>query len=278
MTLGSRAWLVAGLVALVGATVISVASRHWSTEGGAHGPIILTTGLWLLWRARDKIAAHEAPVRSPWWTLALVPLLLAQAFSTAYGILSVQTGSLWLILVLLAYGYWGPAVLQRVWFPLLYLAFLIVPPGSMVAEATLPLKLWISNAAVDLLYMFGYPVAQTGAAIHIDQYELLVETACAGLGSMLTLSALGLLYIHLRHESGFRRSMILLALLIPIAILANLVRVIALVLMTYHIGNDFAQGFAHDLAGMLMFIVAMLLMFAVDFAMQRASDRMPRRA
>jgi exosortase len=111
-------------------------------------------------------------------------------------------------------------------------------------------------------------VAQTGAAIHIDQYELMVETACAGLGSLLTLSALGLLYVHLRWDSGVRRSLLLMALVFPIAVLANFIRVIALVLMTYHVGNEVAQGAAHDLAGMLMFVISVFCMMGADFLLQ----------
>jgi exosortase len=269
----SRLWLSLGLAALVVPTLISIARQHWSTEDGAHGPIILATGLWLIWRARAWLAQHALPIRGWLWAVPLLPLLLAYAFARAYNILSVETGVLYLMLVLVALGYWGWAAARHLWFPLFYFAFLIVPPGSIVAELTLPLKLWISQAAVELLYLFGYPVAQTGAALHIDQYELLVETACAGLGSLLTLSALGLLYVHLRWNSGLRRSVALMALVLPIAILANFIRVVVLVLLTYYFGNEVAQGVAHDAAGMLMFVIAMLGMLAADALLQRFAGR-----
>jgi exosortase len=144
------------------------------------------------------------------------------------------------------------------------LAFLIVPPGSIVTELTQPLKIWISLAAVELLYFLDYPVAHSGAIIHIAQYDLLVETACAGLGSLLSLTAISLLYIHLRWDAGVVRSALLMAAVVPIAIFANFVRVLVLVLLTYYGGDQLAQGFAHDFAGLLLFVVAMLGMFAVD--------------
>jgi exosortase len=271
-TFSGRAWLFLGLALIVVPTLVETARQHWSREDGAHGPIILATALWLLWRERHRIGEFALPLRGWLWPAPLLLLLPLHAFSAAYGVLSVATASLYLILLVLAFGYWGPAVLRKLWFPFLYFAFLIVPPGSLVTEATLPLKLWISGAAVDLLYQLGYPVAQSGAAIYIAQYELLVETACAGLGSLLTLTALGLLYVHLRWESGFRRAFVLMALVVPVAILANFLRVIALVLLTYHVGNDFAQGFAHDAAGMFMFVVAMLCMFGLDFLIQKMSS------
>jgi exosortase len=266
-----RGWLFLGLALLIVPTLVETAREHWSREDGAHGPIILATALWLLWRERGWIGEHAQPAGSWLWAGPLLLLLPIHAFSAAYGILSVATASLYLILLVLAFGYWGSAVLRKLWFPLLYFAFLIVPPGSLVTEATLPLKLWISGAAVDLLYQLGYPVAQSGAAIYIAQYELLVETACAGLGSLLTLTALGLLYVHLPWASSFGRAFVLMAFVIPVAILANFIRVIALVLLTYHVGNEFAQGFAHDAAGMFMFVVAMLCMFGLDYLIQKVS-------
>ena len=269
----SRIWLCIGLAALVLPTMVRVAQEHWTSDDGAHGPILLATALWLLWRARATIEAHRRPVHSWGWTLLLLPLLLLHAFASAYDVLFVQTATLYATLIVLAVLYWGTAVLRRLWFPVLYFAFLIVPPGTVVAEATLPLKLWISNAAVDLLHLFGYPVAQSGAAIHIDQYELLVERACAGLGSLLSLTALGLLYVHLRRDAGVVRALILAALIIPVAILANFIRVVMLVLMTYHVGNDFAQGVAHDAAGLVMFFIAMLCMLALDRILEAFTPR-----
>jgi exosortase len=247
-------------------------------RGRAHGPIILATALWLFWRAREWLAGNARPLKGGLWWLVLVPLLLLYVFARAYGILFVETGTLYLILVLLALVHWGKAAVRHLWFPLLYMAFLIVPPGSLVTEATQPLKIWISAAAADSLYALGYPVAQLGAIIHIDQYQLLVEQACAGLGSLLTLSALGLLYIHLRGPTRAWHSGALMAAIIPIAIFANFVRVVALVLLTYHVGNEFAQGFAHEAAGMFMFLVSMLCMFAADAAIRTMAGRNGGRA
>jgi exosortase len=273
LALDSRLWLLVGLAALIVPTLVSVAQQHWSKEDGAHGPLILATGLWLVWRSRSQVFERARPSHNWGWVLALLPLLLVYAFSRAYNILFVETASLYATLVLLGYCYWGAAAMRLLWFPILYLAFLIVPPGSVVTEATQPLKIWLSGAAAETLYAFGYPVAQTGASLQIEQYQLLVETACAGLGSLLTLSALGLLYVHLRPGSTPRHSIILLAAVVPLAVLANFIRIIIIVLLTYHVSEQVAQGFAHELAGMVMFVVAMLGMLAVDSALRALSAR-----
>jgi exosortase len=98
----------------------------------------------------------------------------------------------------------------------------------------------------------------------IGQYQLLVADACSGLHSMFSLSAMGLLYFYLIKHSSWLRNGILIAAILPMAFAANIVRVLVLVLVTYHFGNDAAQGFIHSFAGILLFIVALLGLMALD--------------
>lgn len=259
-----------GLAAVVVPTVVSLARQHWSSPEGTQGPIILATGGWLLWRSRAVLRREAAPLANPGWLLPFPPLALTYAFARAFGILSLEAATAYALTLLAAVIYLGPGLIRRFWFPFLYPAFLIPPPAMAVAELTQPLRMWISAASVDLLHLFGYPVALAGVTIQVAQYELLVRTACAGLGSMLTLCAVGLFYVHLRRDAGTRYSGVLLAAIIPIAVLANLVRVLLLILLTMYFGVAIAQGVAHDLAGLLMFCIAMIGLFATDSALSAA--------
>ncbi len=253
-----------GLLAMVLPTVVTMGSQYWSTEEGVHGPIILATGLWLIWRERAWLAAEARPVRGGLWTLPLAALGLAWIFSRVFGVQSVETASLYLFLLLLGVVYLGPRAMRRLWFPVVYLAFLIVPPGSLIIDLTQPLKIWISRTAVDLLHIVDYPVAHTGAIIQVGQYQLLVATACAGLMSIFSLTAIGMLYVHLNWNSNLRRAALLMLAIVPLAVFANLVRVILLVLLTYHAGSNVAQGIMHDAAGLITFAVALGGMFFAD--------------
>ena len=131
------------------------------------------------------------------------------------------------------------------------------------------MKIGISGASVKLLSMFGYPVAQSGVLIQMAQYELLVEQACAGLSSLFTLLALGLLYVNLTKPTARLHAILLLAAIIPIAMLANFLRVILLLLMTYHLGDGVAQSFAHDAAGLVTFSLSLLAMLLFDAFLNR---------
>lgn len=264
--------LVLGIAALVIPTLLSLARQHWSTSNGAHAPLILVSGAWLIWREREWLAFKPGSIGGA-WLLLLVPLLTLYAYGRGFQLLGTESAALYGILLLLGFYYWGPAAMRRLWFAVLYLAFLIKPPYGMVAELTQPLKIAISELSVDLLYALGYPIGQSGVLIQIDQYELMVQQACAGLSSLVTLFALGLLYIHLTRPPGRLHAVLLLAAIVPIAMLANLLRVILLVLLTYHAGDAVAQSMAHDAAGVVTFSLSMLGMFLFDRLLDRVLPR-----
>jgi exosortase len=144
----------------------------------------------------------------------------------------------------------------------------------VVAAVTQPIKIAISEMTVSLLHTLGYPVASSGVNIYIGQYQLLVAAACAGLNSIVTLGALCLFYVYLRHRSNFVAFVVISVAAIPIAMFSNFVRVLALVLITYYFGESAAQGFVHDFAGLLMFAVALLTVFAIDQAATPLFERL----
>ena len=100
--------------------------------------------------------------------------------------------------------------------------------------------------------------------IQVANYELLVAAACAGLNSILTLSAICLFYVYLRHRSDLISFLIVGLLIIPVAIFSNFIRVMVLVLITYYYGEAAAQGFLHDFAGLTLFLVALLTIIGID--------------
>ena len=92
--------------------------------------------------------------------------------------------------------------------------------------------------------------------------------ACAGLHTLFTLEALGLLYLNIiRHDSLFRNAALAI-LIVPISFTANVIRVIILTLITYHFGDEAGQGFLHGFAGMVLFLSALLLIIGVDSLLQ----------
>ncbi|WP_240754630.1 exosortase B [Parasulfuritortus cantonensis] len=268
------AWLpvLLGLAVLYLPTWWDLAHGLWLADEQAHGPLILLVSLYLAWQQRAAFAAdsdvpspaaagHTRPVLG--WGVLLFGLL-AYALGRSQEILLFEVGSQIPVLfgvLLITLG--GPAV-RRLWFPVLFLAFMVPLPGFVVDGLTGPLKQFVSAAASNILHGVGYPVARSGVILTIGAYQLLVADACSGLHSIFSLSALGLLYMHLMRHTGVLRNALLLASIVPIAVAANVVRVILLILITYHFGDAAGQGFAHDFTGMVLFMVGLLAMMGFD--------------
>ena len=73
-----------------------------------------------------------------------------------------------------------------------------------------------------------------------------------------------MLYMNLMTYTSAARNITLAVLLVPTAFAANIVRVMILVLVTYHFGDEAGQGFVHGFAGMVLFMVALALMLVLD--------------
>jgi exosortase len=256
--------LALGALAIAAPTIAFVARESWSTEQGAHGPIVLATGIWLLLRLWP--VASQVAKRPPTWRVIALLALAVMGYLLARIAQVVEIEGYFMYASLLAgiYGLIGGNAIRQLWFPLFYLAFMFPPPETIVYAITMPMKLGVSEVAIAILHAFGYPIAGQGVMIYVGQYELLVAAACSGLNSIISLSAISLFYIYLRHEAEWRYAAFLVLLIVPVALIANLVRVMILILLTYHAGDAVAQGFLHNFAGIVMFAVALLTIFALD--------------
>lgn len=265
---GADRWVLAlllgGFALLYGPAYFELSRTVWATDEQGHGPIILALAAWLLYGQRHALAALPArPAPLPGWPLLVVALLL-YALGRSQDIIMFAIGSQMVLIVALLLLFHSTAGLRLVWFPIFFMLFMVPLPEALVAAVTAPLKSAVSAVASSLLYNLGYPVGRSGVVMTVGPYQLLVADACAGLNSMFTLEALGMLYMKLMGYTSVGRNVALAILLIPTAFLANIVRVMILVLVTYHFGDAAGQGFVHGFAGMVLFMVALLLMLVLD--------------
>lgn len=265
--------LVLGLLAFCVPTMQFVMQKSWAGEEGAHGPIVLATGLWLLvreWQDARRLA-KPAPLTTVWLLLAvLVPL---QIFARITQIVELEGYFMYFTILVVLYALIGLDALRKMWFPLFYIAFIFPPPETLVALITVPMKIWLSKAAIGFLQLFNYPIGGEGVTIYIGQYELLVAAACSGINSIVSLSAISLFYIYMRHRANWLYSGLLVLLIVPVAMIANFFRVLILILLTYHAGEAAAQGFLHNFAGIAMFAIALITIFAADEVLKPLWDR-----
>ena len=271
------ALLLLGWTAMFGPAYVGLAHTIWASDANGHGPIILSVALWLLWRKKDDLLAlARQPATASSVVLMLVAVLCyVIGRSQTVWTLEIVAQNLALIsLLLLFFGWHGVRV---AWFPLFFLIFMIPWPGEWVDAITQPLKSAVSAVAASLMHTLGYPVGRSGVILTVGPYQLLVADACAGLNSLFTLEALGMLYLNLMNYTSALRTVVLAILIVPISFASNVVRVVILVLVTYHFGDEAGQGFVHGFAGMVLFLVALALILFTDSLLGLFFKRMSRR-
>ena len=261
-----RPWLIAvlGVLAMFGPSFWDLFHGLWASDSQGHGPIVLGISLWLLWRKWPEVmAAEDAPRPAIGWLWFALSMLF-YIVGRSQDILMFESGTLIGVIGSMMLVFKGAGALKAVWFPLFFMAFMIPLPGMVVDALTQPMKMAVSYVAEAVLYAAGYPISRSGVILQIGQYQLLVADACAGLHTLFTLEALGLLYLNLvRHESVMR-NITLAILIVPISFTANVIRVMVLTLVTYYLGDEAGQGFLHGFAGMVLFMAALVLIIMAD--------------
>jgi exosortase len=261
----SEAWVLGiGFAVLSIPTFIGLATKIWTRDNGAQGPIVLATGAWLIWREMRALQRSANPDRSalPFALLVLGCLIYIAGRISDY--MTIEAGGLYLAGVAVLEAKFGVKALRNAWFPLLYLAFTLPPPDFLLVELTAPLKQLVTFVATQGLQATGLPIAHEGVTIMVGPYQLLVEDACSGMNSLIGLTAISLLYIYLVRAASPAYSILLTAFVIPIAIVANILRIVALILITYYFGDAVGQSFIHMAAGIFLFAMALLLVFGLD--------------
>lgn len=273
-----REWgaIFLGVLTLYVPTYYSLFNGIWSTDDQRHGPIVLMIVLFLFWQHRDSFLKKATNLSSTKPILGGVILgvgLISYVIGRSQDIQLLDIGSQLLVLSGIFLLMRGVSLVRAMWFPLFFILFMVPLPGALISAVTMPMKMAVSYVAEHILFWVGYPIARTGVILQIGQYQLLVADACAGMHTLISLEALGLLYLNLvKHDSLFR-NVTLAILIIPISFTANVIRVMVLTLVTYYFGDAAGQGFIHGFAGMVLFIVALILIMSVDSALQYFAKR-----
>lgn len=261
----SAQWpLLLGLLTLAIPTFLALAEQHWATEAGAHAPLVLVTGGWMIYRKLHETEVPPQPGRGYKVALLLVPSLVLYVFGRAYDYLIFEAVGLYGAAIATAYRLWGGKLLRELSFPIFFLAFAIPLPGWLLDQTTAPLKQFASTITTGVLQWAGVPIVREGVTLYVAQYQLLVEDACAGMNAIVGLTSLGLFYAYMMRGTSWRYCLLLMFFILPIAVLANVIRIIVLVLITLYAGDEAAQGFLHGTAGLVLFASALLLVMGLD--------------
>lgn len=251
------------LLALYLPMYVELAHTVWRSDSQSHGPLVLLVCLGLAWRARSRQGGLARPARRP-GLLLLATGLIVWLVGRWQGWPTLVFASQWPVLIGLLAMRQGWRSVGAMGFALCFLLFALPVPPTMVSAVSEGLRVAVAEAVETLLFHVGYPISRQGTVLTVDTYKLVVADACSGWNTLLSLAALSMLYLReAGHRSGARIAAVAAAVL-PLAVLANTLRVSALVLIVYHAGEAAGQGVLHGLTGILLFLFALGGLLLVD--------------
>lgn len=229
-----------------------------NNDNYSHGFIILPVSAFLAFKARDELATIGA--RSTWWGVPLLVLgLLLQVIGTRGDVTIFQGWAFVATVAGLVWVWFGTRIAWRLAFPIGFLLFMVPALPIFMNVVSFRLKEVAASGSVQLAQLFGAPVVQRGMDLYFPSGTLTVENACSGMNSLISLMALGALFGYLGTGPIWRRGLLFLA-AIPIAIAANVVRITSLCVAASVADTDTASGLFHDIGGVVLFGVALLLL------------------
>jgi exosortase len=273
LTAKEKAHLIAFCVVLMAIgvaywEVLSALVYAWYTDDNySHGFFIAPLAAYFAWERRAKFA--QQPINPSLFGLLVVAgslvmliggILGAELFLSRVSFLGVLTGAL-----LFIYG-WQRV---RVWtFPLAFMLLMIPVPAIIFNQVAFPLQLLASNVGESTITAFNIPILREGNVLILANATLEVAEACSGIRSLVSLFTLGLVFGYFVDQRAWVRGVIALS-SIPVAILANGMRVASAGVAAHHYGQAGAEGFFHEFSGWLVFLVAFVMMLGVQRLLQR---------
>src|SRR5947209_7406972 len=239
------AWFGALLIACY-APILYRLGLYWhADEDMGHGFFVPVVAGYIVWQRRSLLAAMK-PEPSYWglvliaWGAVQVMLgtLGAELFLARTAFLISLVGVIWFLC--------GTKILRTLAFPLCLLLFMIPIPAIIYSRITLPLQIFASRVAENVLGIVGIPVLRDGNVLELASQKLSVAEACSGIRSLLSLSFLSLIYAYFFDKKVWMR-WVLLFVTIPTAIAANATRVAITGILSEEVSPEMAHGFFHSL-------------------------------
>lgn len=233
----------------------------------SHGFLVPFVSLYFVWLDRERL--REMPRRPTIFGLVFLGLAcLMVLMSDLAGFRIFAQAAILPLLIGFLLLFLGPRHVFRMWFPLVFLLFMIPIPESITTSMTFHVKMLATEGAVRLSSLFYFPMIRDGSYIHFGDDRLLVGNVCSGLRSLIALLAMGAIMSYISHTRPWSRILILL-ISGPIAVAANVLRIFFLCIAAYYWGSALASGWLHDVSGIFIYVVALAFLLAMEGILRR---------
>ena len=264
--------IVAAAILATYASVLVGLVKQWDNDPNySHGFFVVPLALYFAWERR--VALASAVVRPLWGGLVVIAASLlvylagvmgAELFLTRVSLIGLIAGSVLFL--------FGAAHLRILIFPLAFLFLMIPPPAVLFNQLALPLQLFASQMGEGLIAAAGVPVLRDGNVLHLPTRSLEVVEACSGIRSLISLLMLALVLGYFTERRLAARIAIAVA-AVPLAIIANAIRVAGTGIASEWVSPAAADGFFHTFSGWLMFVVAVLGLVVLQRALLHIGRR-----
>lgn len=248
---------------------------RWDSLGYAHAFFILPVSLWFVYRKKEELSEAFATTEKKFGAGSLIIFLLGgamYAFGWQQDYMVVSTFAV----IPFLYGFigflYGRQVQKLVLFPILYLLLLVPPPFAILDRITLPLR-YLSAFAVERSFqLFKVPITREGLSYVIMGEAMMIDEACSGFRSLITMFSLGLAYVYVTDSKLIKKAA-LVASIVPLSIIGNIIRIIIVSLLAAWFGAELAQGFMHSFSGIIVFLFIVLGFIAIETFWSKFSKR-----
>ena len=244
------------VIAIYFLAIIKMVTQCWDDPNYSHVFFIPVVSGYLVWQKKESLK-NLLRKQSNLGILIIILGAITYILGTAAAEFFTTRLSFVICILGIVLFYYGKEFIKELWFPILFLLFMIPIPYVIYYSVTFPMQLLSSQAASGLLQLIAMPVLRQGNVINLPNYSLEVVEACSGLRSLMTLSALGaaMAYMTQKTISG---GTFLFLLSFPIAIGANIFRLVITALGAYFISAKLAEGFLHEISGLVVFLVGFI--------------------
>lgn len=257
------------LVVLYHRVAVKLVYDWYTIPDYSHGFLVPFFAAFLVWDKRKVL--KTTPIGQTWSGIVLIVFSIMVLILGVYGVeLFTARMSFILLLTGLIATFFGWAMVGALRFPLLVLVLAIPFPAILFNRITFPLQLLASRIASDILPLLGVPTLHEGNVIELPIMKLEVAEACSGIRSLMSLFTLAVFYGYFLEKTTKRRVILALA-SIPIAVTANVARIVGTGLCVQYWDPDKALGFFHEFSGWVMFVVSLACLYLVHRAMRLIS-------
>jgi exosortase len=252
--------MLGGLLLWLYAPTLSHLIRQWWHDPNfSHGFFVPLFSGFVIWQECPRLARLQP--QPSWWGLPLLAFGLSILIIGQLGAdIFLPRLSLLIVLAGLTVFFLGWNFFRALLFPWAFLFLMIPPPAIIFNQITFPLQLLASKVASAILSAVGVPVLREGNVIVLAVMRLEVAEACSGIRSLMSLATLAIIYGYL-IERKVAVSILLAAASVPIAVVANSLRIVGTGLLVQYWDPERAEGFFHEFSGWLIFVVSLLMLY-----------------